>query len=102
VNAEWTGPRLNKVLHLLSLHEWTFVFLIGALMAVLALELLVHVNEVGEVEKKLVRRIMRKNLQTNLRDYFVIGNLIGWHEQLWSLIRRKASRLYLRKPATRS
>lgn len=98
INAEWSGPNLQKVLHLISLHEWTFVFLIGALMAVLALELLVHVNEVGEVDKSLVRKIIRKNLRTNLKDYFVIGNILNWHDQLWSLIRRKASQLYLRRP----
>jgi MFS family permease len=102
INAEWTGPALNKVLHLLSLHEWTFVFLIGALMALLALELLIYVNETGEVEKGLVRRIMRKNLRITLKDYFIIGNLIGWHDDLWTLIRRKASRLYFRKPHTPS
>lgn len=88
IDAQWTGPHINKVIHLVSLHELNFLFLIGALLALLSLELLVHVNEVGEVEKDLVKRIMRKSIKSNLKDYFLIGNLISWHEQLWAILKK--------------
>lgn len=89
VNVEWMSPSTQKVFHLIYLHEWNFLFLIGALLALVALELLVHVKEVGEVEKDMVVRIMRSSIKNNLKDYFVIGTLISWHEQLWAVIRRR-------------
>lgn len=92
VNAEWSSPRLHKVFHLLSLHEWNFLFLIGAFLALLALELLNHVKEVGEVEKDIVVRIMRSSIRNNLKESFLLGNLIGWHEQFWKMIKRKTFR----------
>jgi MFS family permease len=91
INASWMGPAATKVFHLVSLHEWNFLFLIGALLALLSLESLVHVNEVGEVEKGLVRRIMRHNIRSRVRDFFVIGTLMSWHEHVWEIIRRKLS-----------
>ncbi len=95
LDAEWVGPNVDKVVHLVSLHEWNFLFLIGAALGLLALELLVHVNEVGEVDKELVKRIMKKSIRGSMKDYFVIGTLIGWHGQLWELVRRKAAALGL-------
>ncbi|MBT1703324.1 MFS transporter [Chryseosolibacter indicus] len=91
LNVEWESPSTQKVFHLISLHEWNFLFLIGALLALIALELLVHVKEVGEVEKELVVRIMRSSIKSNLKDFFVIGTLISWHEQLWEVIKRRLS-----------
>lgn len=95
INAEWVSPTFEKTFYLLSLHEWNFLFLFGALLALIALELLVHVKEVGEVEKELVVRIMRHSMRTNLKDFFVIGILISWHEHLWDIIKR---RLPFRQP----
>lgn len=89
IDAAYAGPEVQKVFHLLSLHEWNFLFLIGAFLALLVLELLVYVKEVGEVEKDLVVRIMRHTLKHNLRDFFLIGTLIGFHDHLWEMIRRK-------------
>ncbi len=90
INAEWVGPKFNKVLHLVSLHDMNFLFLIGAVPAFISLELLVRVKEVGEVEKTTVVRIMRSSIKNNLKEYFLIGNLITWHEQLWGLIKKKS------------
>lgn len=89
INAEWTGPRADKVLHLVSLHDMNFLFLIGAVLAFLSLEFLIRVKEVGEVEKDVVVRIMRSSIKNNLKEYFLIGNLISWHDQLWALFKRK-------------
>lgn len=88
INIEYTGPKLNKVLHLISLHEWNFLFLIGAALAFISLEFLGQVKETGEVEKDEVIRVMRSSIRNNLKDYFLIGQLIGWQEQLWGIFRR--------------
>jgi len=89
ITAQWGGPSVNKVFRLLQLHDWNFLFLIGAFFAFIAMELLAQVKEKGEVEKEQVKRIMRTSFRNSLRDYFLIGHLIGWHEHLWSAIRKK-------------
>jgi len=89
VNAEWSSPSYNKVLHLISLHDMNFLFLIGAVLAFISLEFLMRVKEVGEVEKTTVVRIMRSSIKNNLKEYFLIGNLISWHEQFWGFIKKK-------------
>ncbi|WEK33942.1 MAG: MFS transporter [Candidatus Pseudobacter hemicellulosilyticus] len=88
INAEWAGPKVTKVLHLVSLHEWNFLFLIGAFLAFLSIELLVAVKETGEVEKDEVIKVMRSSIRNNLKDYFIIGQLISIQEHLWSMVRR--------------
>lgn len=91
ITAEWKGPGLNKVFHFLSLNEWNFLFLIGSFLAFIAMQLLTRVKEVGEVEKDVVVRIMRSSIKNNLKDNFVIGNLINWHTQLRDIIRKRIS-----------
>ncbi len=92
ITAQWTSPKIDKVFRLLVLHEWNFLFLIGAFLALLALQLLTAVKETGEVEKEKVVRIMRTNIKSNLKEYFLIGDIINWHEQLRALLRRKIIR----------
>jgi MFS family permease len=92
ITAQYSSPHINnKVFRLVELHDWNFLFLIGAFVAIIALELLVQVNEQGEVEKEQVKRIMRTSFRNSLRDYFLIGHLIGWREHLWAAIKRKWS-----------
>lgn len=91
VNAQWTSPQVDKVLHLVSLHEWNFLFLIGAGLAFIALEFLFAVKETGEVEKDEVVRLLRSDIKNNLKDTFLIGQLVTWHDQFWGIFRRKAS-----------
>ncbi|PWV49073.1 MFS transporter [Chitinophaga sp. S165] len=89
ITAQWSSPDINKAGRLISLHEWNFLFLIGALLALIALELLAHVKEVGEVDKDIVKRVMRTSIKRDLKEYFLIGNIITWHEQLRAIIRLK-------------
>lgn len=91
INAHWDSPNYDKVVYLVSLHDMNFLFLIGAVLAFISLELLVRVKEVGEVEKGTVVRIMRSSIKSNLKEYFVIGNLITWQEQLWGLFRKRST-----------
>ena len=92
ITVQWGGPQLNKVFRLIELHEWNFLFAIGAILAFIALEFLVPVKEVGEVEKNQVVKVMRSSIRNSLKDAFVIGQLIGWHEQLWGFIRKRTYR----------
>lgn len=87
IDFQWIGPKGSRIFHLVSLHEWTFLFLIGALLALMSLELLAPVKETGEVEKDVVVRIMRSTIRSNLKDFFLIGNLISLHEQLMAILR---------------
>lgn len=89
IDAEWGGPRWTKTLHIIELHEWNFLFLFGALLGLVAIELLRRVKETGEVEKDTVVRIMRSTLRNNLKDNFLVGNLMNGYTQLKSVFRRK-------------
>ncbi|MVT08005.1 MFS transporter [Chitinophaga tropicalis] len=92
ISAQWSGPESGKLLRLVSLHEWNFLFLIGAVLALFALELLAYVKELGEVQKDIVKRIMRTSIKSNLKEYFLIGNIISWHEQLKTIVKHKIRR----------
>lgn len=88
IDALWTGPHTHRSFHLINLNEWTFLFLISAALLFVAMELLVQVTETGEVDKEMAKRVMRSSIKNNLRDYFLIGNMITLHEQLWGILRR--------------
>lgn len=92
ITAQVNSPYYNKLVKLLSLHEWNFLFLIGALLALISLEFLGRVKEIGEVEKDVVRRIMRTSIKNNLREYFLIGNIISWHEQLVAILKGRTKK----------
>jgi MFS family permease len=92
VTAQYTSLKVDKVFRLLTLHEWNFLFLIGAFMALLALQWLAGVKEPGEVEKDKVVRIMRTSIRSNLKEYFLIGDIIHWNDQLRAILRKKIFR----------
>jgi MFS family permease len=89
IRIEWIAPNMDKVFRLLSLNQWNFLFIIGAVLALISLEFLVRVKEVGEVEKNLVVKIMRSSIRNNMKDYFVLGNMLNWHNHLLAIIRKK-------------
>ena len=89
INASWAGPAGSRVFHLISLHGWNFLFLIGAILAFLSLELLLHVKEKGEVDKGTVVRIMRSSIRNSLKENFITGSLMGLHSQLRGIIRKR-------------
>jgi MFS family permease len=89
VHAQYKGPHWQKVIHLLELHEWNFLFLIAAVLAFIAVELLVQVKETGEVEKDVVKKMIRSNIKSNLKEYFVIGQLIDLHDSFRNIIRKR-------------
>ncbi len=89
IDAQYKGPQWQKVIHLLDLHEFKFLFLIAAVLAFIAVELLVQVKESGEVEKDVVKKMIRSNIKSNLKEYFVIGQLIDLHDAFRATIRKR-------------
>lgn len=88
IKISWAGPNFTKVFRLVDLHEWNFLFLIAALLSLIALELLIQVKETGEVDKDQVRRILRKSMRGSLKEYFFLDYLKGRQQQLWTIIKR--------------
>ena len=77
-DIQWGGPGGMKVVRLLALHQWNFLFLIGALLAAIAIRLLKRVRETGEVEKDLVVKLLRSNIRNSIKDNFIISYLVQW------------------------
>lgn len=92
IRFEWDSPGFDKAFKLISLHQWNFLFLIGAFLALCALELLNRVKETGEVEKDVVKRIMRTRIKSNMKDAIIIGSLITWNNQLRAIFRLRKKR----------
>ncbi|OQP49942.1 MFS transporter [Niastella populi] len=93
IDAQWKSPDWQKVIHLLDLHEFKFLFLIAAGLAFIAAELLITVKETGEVAKNVVRRMMRTSIKSNLKEYFLIGQLIDLHDAFRNLLRRRTEKV---------
>jgi MFS family permease len=102
INATWTSQGAERILHIVSLHEWNFLFLFGAALGLIALELLVHVTETGEVHKEHVMRVMRATIRIHARDFFVIESLIGIHNHLWQILKRFIPFVPLRRRDSRN
>jgi MFS family permease len=98
IDAQWKSPDWQKVIHLLDLHEFNFLFLIAAVLAFIAVELLLTVKETGEVAKNVVKRMMRSSIKSNLKEYFLIGQLIDLHDAFRNLIRRRVTKVQGRPP----
>lgn len=89
IDAEWGSPTWTKAFHLVELHEWNFLFAFGAILALLAVNRLGRVKETGEVEKDMVVRIMRSTVRNNLKNSFLIGNLMNGYSTIKNVFRRR-------------
>jgi len=89
ITAQWVSPHVNRVFRLLVLRDGNFLFLIGALLALISLQFLIAVQERGEVGKEKVVRLVRHTIRANLKETFLIGDVIQWHEQLRAMVRRR-------------
>lgn len=92
ISIEWVSPLFPADIRLLELKQFTFLFVIGAVVALFALNLLNRVKEVGEVKKGVIKRIMRTRIRSNLKDYFLIGDLINLHRQLKTIVKANKNR----------
>jgi len=89
ITFAWHGPEVDRVVRLVSLHQWNFLFLIGAVLALISLRWLTVVKETGEVEPGVMRRIMRTRFRSGMKDAMIVGNLITWNNQLRAIIKRR-------------
>ncbi len=90
-NIQWGSPNGMKEIHVLALHQWNFLFLIGALLAMFAIRLLKRVQETGEVEKDFVVKLLRSNLKNSLKDNFIISYLMQWPSTVSTRIKQVIS-----------
>jgi len=66
--ADFFSTRSVSVLNLLELHNWTFLFVMGGLLAIAALRTLRHIKEEGEVEKEQAVAEMSIEFRTGLKE----------------------------------
>jgi uncharacterized protein YjgD (DUF1641 family) len=58
------------------LHQWNFLFLIGAMLAMFAVKLLNRIQETGEVEKDFVVKLLRSNILNSIKENLIISYMI--------------------------
>jgi len=97
VNLSWMANTTAKNYHLLSLQQWSFLFIASAILALVSLNFLIKIKELGEVPRKIVRRIMRTSIRNNMRDYFLIGNIISLHDELSAIVRKRKYKTSLKE-----
>lgn len=90
ISIQLNSPELNEMVSLLTLQEFKFLFLITGILAIFTLELLIHVNEVGEKDKTLVKKIMKTTVRKSLKELFFIGDIISLNNSLIALFRPKS------------
>jgi MFS family permease len=87
-NIQWGGPNGLREIHLLALHQWNFLFLIGATLAMFAVRLLNRIQETGEVEKDFVVKLLRSNILNSIKENFIISYMIHLPSTVSTRIRK--------------
>ena len=85
---QWGTTNGMKEIHVLALHQWNFLFLIGALIALLSIKLLKRVQETGEIEKDFVVKVLRSDLRNSLKENFIVSYLMQWPGSVSSRIKK--------------
>jgi len=88
---KWGTTAGLKEFHLIALGQWNFLFLIGALLALISIKLLKRVQETGEVEKTFVVKVLRSDLRNSLKENFVVSYLINWPVTVSARIKKLSS-----------
>jgi hypothetical protein len=65
---QWNGPHGTSVLPLLELHSLSFLFIIGGILAYIALKSLSYINEEGEVPKELAVAEIKTGFKNEIRS----------------------------------
>ena len=71
-NIEWNGPNGMSSFPLLELRNWTFLFVIGGLLAIVALRTLRKVTEQGEIQKSLAQAEMRVAFHKKVKEQLTL------------------------------
>jgi MFS family permease len=67
-SMQWNGPHGTSVLPLLELHSLSFLFIIGGILAYIALRSLSYINEEGEVPKELAVAEIKSGFKNEIRN----------------------------------
>lgn len=67
-NFQWQGPQGVQIIPLLQLHGLGFLFIIGGILAFVALKLLGMVKEQGEVPREIAVTEMRSGLRNEIKN----------------------------------
>jgi MFS family permease len=70
---DWKDNTGIREIHILALHQWNFLFLIGALLAVLSIKLLKPIQETGEAERGFVMKLLRTDFKKSMKDNLIIN-----------------------------
>jgi MFS family permease len=71
-NIEWNGPNGVSSFPLLELHNWTFLFIIGGFLAIVALRTLRRVTERGEIQKSLAQAEIRVAFRKKVKEQLTL------------------------------
>jgi MFS family permease len=78
-NIEWNGPNGTSIVHLLELRNLSFLFIIGGILAFIALKTLSFINEEGEVSKDQavaeMKTTLKKEFKSRLKKEAVLSML---------------------------
>ncbi|MET0638181.1 MAG: MFS transporter [Chitinophagaceae bacterium] len=77
-NIEWVGPKSHMIINLMNLNNWNFLFVIGGVLAIVALQTLKLVKEEGEVERSKAIREMRTIVRGEVRQLTSRESLIDF------------------------
>lgn len=67
-NIEWNGPHGTSIIPLLELRNLAFLFIIGGILAFIALKTLNFINEEGEVSKGLAVAEMKTKMKKEFKN----------------------------------
>jgi MFS family permease len=67
-NFQWQGPYGTSVIPLLELHNLSFLFIIGGVLAFIALKSLRYINEEGELSTDLAVAELKTDLKTEFKN----------------------------------
>jgi MFS family permease len=76
-NIQWHGPKGVSVFHLLELHNWSFLFVIGGVLAIAALRTLKKVKEEGEIEKVVAVAEIRVDFKNRLKEKITMQSIVS-------------------------
>lgn len=92
-SIQWKTEKGISMFHLLALEHWSFLFVIGASLALFSLRLLKGVKEEGEVTKDTAVTVMKINFKSRLKENAsgkMIYHILSSPAALPAYIRKKA------------